>query len=257
MPDIVLSPSSTPRSLPGGRAITALFLALALALVVFGPAVLDLYAINLLTRAFFVAIVAITVSILWGATGFLTFGQSAFFGIGAYALAMTFMEFDFGPWQAALGFALAILAAGAVAALIGWISFYPGSTPLYATVISLVLPIVLVQVLYSGGELTGSSSGLVGFFTFDLDLDIWFRIGGIALLLVTVLAQVMLSSDAGRLLLAVRDNEARCAYLGIDTPKLRILLLVLCAMVAAAAGFGYAGFGGVAAPENASFVFGT
>ena len=38
---------------------------------------------------------------------------------------------------------------------------------------------------------------------------------------------------------------------------MRIGLLVACAVVAALAGFGYAGFGGVAAPENASFVFGT
>ena len=73
----------------------------------------------------------------------------------------------------------------------------------------------------------------------------------------TLIAKVGISSDAGRLLSAIRDNEMRCAYLGLDTARIRIALLVLCAIVAALAGSGYAGFGGIAAPENASFTFGT
>ncbi len=64
-------------------------------------------------------------------------------------------------------------------------------------------------------------------------------------------------SDTGRLLKAIRDNDERCSYLGINTSRLRIIVLVLTAIVAALAGFGYAAFGGVAAPENASFTFGT
>ena len=230
---------------------------LGLAAVIAGPWFLDTYTINILVRAFFVATAAVTVDVLWGHSGYLTFGQSAFFGIGAYVLAIGFTEFGFGPWQVAAGLAAAIVVAGAVAAFAGWLSFYTGSTPLYASVISLVLPIVLVQVLYAGGHFTGSSSGLVGFETFDFSLEGWFWLAGIAAVLTATIASVVLSSDAGRLIKALRDNEARCTYLGIDTPKLRIVLLVVCGIVAALAGFGYAGFGGVAAPENASFTFGT
>ena len=64
-------------------------------------------------------------------------------------------------------------------------------------------------------------------------------------------------SDAGRLLTALRDNDARCTYLGIDTSRTRIIVLVLTSVIAGLAGFGYAAFGAVAAPENASFTFGT
>ena len=140
----------------------------AMVLVVAGSWVLDTYTLNILVRALFVAITAITVDVLWGFSGTLTFGQSAFFGIGAYALAIVFTQFGFGPWQAALAFAAAVVLAAAVAGFVGWLSFYPGSTPLYASVISLVLPIVVAQLLYSGGTFTGSSSGLVGFESFDL-----------------------------------------------------------------------------------------
>jgi len=225
--------------------------------VVAAPALLDTYLVNILIRAFFVAIAAITVDIMWGYCGTLTFGQSAFFGIGVYALAICFTEYGFGAWQAFLAFGATIVVSMAVAALTGWLSFYPGSTPLYASIVSLVVPIVLVQILYSGGTFTGSSSGLVGFETFDLELENWFRLAGLSLIAVAVAALVAMRSDAGRLLTAFRDNDARCTYLGIDTSRARIIVLVLTSLVAGLAGFGYAAFGAVAAPENASFTFGT
>jgi len=234
----------------------------ALALLIVGsiwlaPLLLDTYMVNILIRTFFVAIAAITVDIIWGYCGTLTFGQSAFFGIGVYALAIIFTEYGFGPWQAFLAVGTAVIVAAAVAALTGWLSFYPGSTPLYASIVSLVVPIVLVQILYSGGTFTGSSSGLVGFESFDLELESWFRLAGLSLAAAALVALIVMRSDTGRLLKALRDNDERCTYLGVDTSRYRIVILVLTAMVASLAGFGYAAFGGVAAPENASFTFGT
>ena len=81
---------------------------MAMVLVVVGPWVLDTYMLNILVRALFVAIAAITVDVLWGFSGTLTFGQSAFFGIGAYALAIVFTQFGFGPWQAVLALSAAV-----------------------------------------------------------------------------------------------------------------------------------------------------
>jgi branched-chain amino acid transport system permease protein len=225
--------------------------------VALAPLLLDTYLINILIRACFVAIAAVTVDILWGYCGTLTFGQSAFFGIGVYALAIVFTEYGFGSWQILFALGAAVIISVAVAALTGWLSFYPGSTPLYASIVSLVVPIVLVQVLYSGGTFTGSSSGLVGFETFDLSFENWFRLAGLSLAAVAVVAMILMRSDTGRVLKAIRDNDERCAFLGINTSRYHIIVLVLTAIVAALAGFGYAAFGGVAAPENASFTFGT
>jgi branched-chain amino acid transport system permease protein len=225
--------------------------------VVVAPSFLDTYLVNILIRAFFVAIAAITVDIMWGYCGTLTFGQSAFFGIGVYALAITFTEYGFGTWQALMALGVTLTITAVVAGLTGWLSFYPGSTPLYASIVSLVVPIVLVQILYSGGTFTGSSSGLVGFETFDLSFEDWFRLAGLSLIAVAVIALIIMRSDTGRLLTALRDNDARCTYLGIDTSRTRIIVLILTALVASLAGFGYAAFGAVAAPENASFTFGT
>lgn len=70
---------------------------IALVLLAVGPWLFDTYLLNILIKAFFFAIVALTVDILWGYTGYLTFGQSAFFGIGAYAAGLVFTHGGFSP----------------------------------------------------------------------------------------------------------------------------------------------------------------
>ena len=221
------------------------------------PFVLDAYAVNTLIRAFLYALVALTVDILWGYTGILTFGQAAFFGIGAYATALVFTHVGFSPGTIVLAAGLAVAAPALAGLVVGWLSFYPGSTPLYASVVSLAFPIVVTQVIFSGGTFTGSSSGLVGYEVFDLPTETWFRILGGALLVAVAAAYVFVKSEMAALLGAIRDNETRCAYLGIDAPRVKILLTAVLAAVAGLAGFGYANFSGVVAPEITGFVFGT
>jgi len=229
----------------------------ALALILFGPYVLDDYTVNILVRAFVYAATALTVNILWGYTGILTFGQSAFFGVGAYAAGLLFTHFGFSYGIAILALCLGILASGLLAWLVGWISFYQGASPLYVAIVTLAFPIILVQLLYSGGTFTGSSSGLVGYETFDLSVHAWFALAGGFLVLVTLCAWFLVNSDFGRVLRAIRENEPRCAYLGINAPRIKTLLMVAMAGVASVAGFIYAGYTVVVAPEIAGFVFGT
>ncbi|RBL80426.1 branched-chain amino acid ABC transporter substrate-binding protein, partial [Streptomyces cavourensis] len=230
---------------------------LCLALTIAGPWLFDTYLLNVLIKALFFAVAAVTVDILWGYTGYLTFGQSAFFGVGAYAAGLAFTHYGFSPATAGLAVLVAVGGAALLALVTGWLSFYRGASPFFATVISLVLPIVLTQVALSGGTYTGSSSGLTGYDTFDLSLEAWYVIAAGGLSIVSLLAWVAVRSDGGRILVALRDNEARCSYLGLNTAQWRIALLVVCGAVASLAGFGYGAFSGVVAPELTGFVFGT
>ncbi|WP_407639118.1 ABC transporter permease subunit [Caballeronia mineralivorans] len=222
-----------------------------------GPFVFGTYLLNVLIQAFFFSIVAVTVDILWGYTGYLTFGQSAFFGLGAYAAGLVFTHGGFTAGYVVLALGAAVVVTAAVAALLGWLSFYRGASPFFATVMSLVLPIVLSQLLLSGGQWTGSSSGLTGYETFDLSLPAWYWLAGAALLAVATLAWLFVRSDGGRVLAAIRDNESRCSYLGINASLVKIILLVATAVIAGLAGFGYGSFSGVVAPELTGFVLGT
>ncbi|WP_425106879.1 ABC transporter permease subunit [Ancylobacter sp.] len=230
---------------------------LALAAIVAGPLVLDTYSVNVLTRSLLYAAVALTVDLLWGFLGILTFGQSVFFACGAYAAGLVFTHLDFSTGNAVLALVLGVGGALLVAAIVGWLAFWHGASALYASVITLVLPIVATQLLYSGGTFTGSSSGLSGFMSFDLSMEAWFWLAGSFLVVVTTAAYIFVKSDAGKLLVAVRENEQRCKYLGLDTSRLKILVYLACAAIAAIAGYIYAGYAMVVAPELAGFVFGT
>lgn len=235
----------------------AILALIGLVIVGVAPYGLDTFMVNSLIRAFLYAAVAITVDILWGYTGILTFGQSAFFGIGAYAAGLMFTHLGFSPGHAALALAGGVIVAALVAALVGWLAFWHGASPLYVSVVTLVLPIIVAQLLYSGGTFTGSSTGLSGFETFDISLEAWFWWAGGFLVILSCLAWLFVQSDAGRVIVAIRENEQRCQYLGINTSRIKILLLVASSVVAAIAGYAYAGFTTVVAPELSGFVFGT
>ncbi len=234
-----------------------LFTLIALVVVGAAPYMLDTFMVNSLTRGFLYAAVALTVDILWGYAGILTFGQSAFFGIGAYAAGLIFTHMGFDYRYALFALGVAIAAGALVAALVGWLSFYQGASPLYASVVTLVLPIVLTQIIYMGGEFTGSSSGLSSYESFDLTMEAWFWIAGIYLVGLTSCAWLFVQSDAGRLLTAIRDNETRCEYLGLNTSRLKTVLLIVMSVIATMAGFIFACSQMVVAPEYAGFVFGT
>jgi branched-chain amino acid transport system permease protein len=188
--------------------------------------------------------------------GILTFGQAAFFGAGAYAAAIVATQMGSTPAWLLAGLALAILAPMALGIVVGWLPFYHGSTPLYASVISLVLPIVVTQFVCSGGTFTGSSGGLLGYDTLAPELEGFFRLAGLALVATTLAAWIFVRGDAGKVLVAIRDNDLRCAYLGLNTKRIQILLMTVPAGVAGLAGFLFAHAFGVVAPENTSFLFG-
>lgn len=231
--------------------------AVALAIVATAPLYLDTYMTNVLIRALFLGVLALTVDLVWGYTGVLTFGQSAFFGIGAYACALVATHWGFGPGWFALALVIGIVAAAVTAWLVGLLSFYHGASPLYSSIMTLALPIVLVQIIFAGGRFTGSSSGLSGFPTYYWSIDTWFVIAGILLVAVATVAWLFVRSDYGRILVAIRENEDRCAYLGIPVSRIKIGLFVACGAIGAVAGFGYAAFTNVVAPELGGFLLGT
>jgi branched-chain amino acid transport system permease protein len=102
-------------------------LAAALVLLAVTSFVLPAFLVNNLIRAFLFAAVALTVDLLWGYTGILTFGQSAFFGIGAYSAGLVFQHYGFSPLNAVLAFAGGLIASWIVSRIVSWLAFYHGA----------------------------------------------------------------------------------------------------------------------------------
>lgn len=227
----------------------------AAALLASAPA-LGPFGQQILSQAFLFAVVAITVDLLWGYTGVLTFGQSAFFGIGVYGLAIALAYYVSGPLAMA-AVTLGVMAVAAlIGAMVGWLSFWDRASPIYVAVVTLALPVVFTQLVLSGGAYTGSSSGLP-IPVPDLSIRQWYWISGGLLSLVAIGAYIFVTSEGGRILVAIRENEERCRYLGLKTSRWKIALMAACGAVAALAGSFYVLFANVAAPQYGDFEFGT
>jgi branched-chain amino acid transport system permease protein len=235
---------------------SARYFVLLLVLLMASPLVLGEYAQQILSQAFFFAIAAVTVDLLWGYTGILTFGQSAFFGVGVYTVALALAYYVEGALGTAAAILGAMVAAALIGAAVGWLSFFDRASPIYVAIVTLALPVVFTQVILSGGAYTGSSSGLP-IPVPALSIMQWYWISGGLLVLVAGVSHVFVSSDTGRILVAIRENEERCRYLGLRTSRLKIRLMAVCSAVAALAGSGYVLFGSVAAHSYGDFVFGT
>ena len=179
-----LTPAAPSVLVPSKRSLyeigrIGLFALLALALVALGPFVLNRYSVSVLVRSFLFGGIAVTLDILWGYAGILSFGQSAFFGIGAYACGLAFTYLGVSAGVVLGSFVGGILIAGMVATLVAWLAFGYRVLPLFISVVTLALSVAFVQITNSGGNFTGSSSGLTGFDTVDISVRAWFWIAAL------------------------------------------------------------------------------
>jgi branched-chain amino acid transport system permease protein len=233
---------------PGGVLLVVAVIAFLVA-----PQFVSFHYQDLLVQAFIVGVFVVSFDLLWGYAGVLSLGQSAFFGIGGYAIAIAASQTDGGPAAAALGIAGGLVLAMALAALVGWVTFFSRTAPIYIAVITLVLALLLERVVSltsfeALSQYTGGYNGL-GFAINAWSVDQWYWVTGVALLVVTGLALVLVRSDFGRVLVGIRENEERLAYLGYRVPRIKLLLFVGCAAVAALAGAAYASYNRFASPD--------
>ena len=132
-----------------------------------------MYSVSILIRSFLYGAIAVTVDILWGFTGHPLLRTG---GLLRHRCLRAW------PHRDAIRFHRAHrhrrddrrTAAAVTAWLVAWLGFGPKVSPLYISVITLVLSVIFVQVIYSGGDFTGSSSGLSSFDTFDISMEGWF-----------------------------------------------------------------------------------
>ena len=220
------------------------FLALALALLLL-PLVADTHTATLLAIW---ALFALSLGLMWGYAGILSFGHAAYFGLGAYTYAITAM--NTGESTAAL--LLAVLVPAFVAAVIGAMMFYGRISDVYMGVITLVFALILNKFVGAtagdayriGSARLGGFNGIPAFPILNVPGDPGTQIYGTGLYYVVMvcalgcylLARWVLSSAFGRTLLGIRENEARIELLGYNAPLYKTALFALTAAMAGLAG---------------------
>ena len=138
-----------------------------LAALIVLPFLLGDYPRALVAEIFIFAIFAMSLDLLLGFTGLMSLGHAAFFGLGAYAVAILGVQFGLNAW---LGVAAGVVIAGAGAALIGFFCVRTGGIPF------LMLTLAFSQLVFSVAlkwrDVTGGSDGMAiaeqpGFFGFE------------------------------------------------------------------------------------------
>ncbi len=244
--------------------------ALALALIVLLLATYPLWAsgyqLGIARDALIFGILALSLDFLWGKAGILSFGQAAFFGLGAYSVAILGPLVGGGnAFIASLAAGLAL--AGTLAGAVGYFLLYSGVRGPYLTIVTLALSLVAQRIATGWAKVTGGDAGKLGAPPPGLAIgalkaplvDAVSQYALVVVILVAALAAVWLwcSGRRGRLLAAIQDNEAKLRSLGYDTAGQLLTVFVLSALLAALAGGLYAAVSGFVAPDLVGLLLST
>lgn len=207
------------------------------------------------------ALLALSMSFLWGFVGILSFGQTAFFGLGGYAYAVLALNAGTTTWPALAAVVIAMLAS----ALLGYFMFYGRIGDVYLSVITLVVTLILDKAVRStsgpqyvigsvrlngqNGIPTVPSLRLPWDAAAELGVDQLFRLAAIVLVLVYAGLRLLLLTRFGRVLVGVRENERRVELLGYDARAHKLGAFVVCGGIAGLSGVLYAAWGNFVAPE--------
>jgi branched-chain amino acid transport system permease protein len=206
------------------------------------------------------ALFALSLGLMWGFAGLLSFGHAAYFGLGAYTYAIASMNIgeSTGPLL------LAIVLPAAVAAVIGAMMFYGRISDVYMGVITLVVTLILFKFMGAtagdayriGSARLGGFNGIPAFPVLNVPGDPSVQIFGtpfyyvvaVSLLLCYLLCRWILASFFGRVLIGIRENEARVELLGYSAPLYKTAIFSISAAMAALAGCLFANWAEIVTP---------
>jgi branched-chain amino acid transport system permease protein len=244
-------------SLPRLLAIALPILALLLAL----PRVIDPYQTVLLTYGLIMAIAALGFNLLLGYTGLLSFGHSAYFGTGAYAVA--FIVRDLGTQSMELCILGGLLATFAISALFGFVCVR--HTRIFFAILALALSQVLWSLAFKFFWVTGGTDGIRVAYTKMTLLGGLINFGGpgsfmrfvqayyyyvlVLFVLATAMMWVIVHSPFGKALQAIRDNETRARFVGIPVRRYRWIAFVISGVFTGLAGILWVPLNGLTTPD--------
>ena len=195
------------------------------------------YLFRVLTTVLIWSILALGQNVITGFCGQLSFGQAAFYGIGAYTSALLTMSFD-------LPYPLALLAAAGLSGIAGVVVGYPavriGGDYLFLVTIGFAE--IIREVFLNWDDLTGGAIGLpaippITLFGFTLESNVHYYYLSLGLLAVIVVALTrLLDSDVGRCFKAIREDELAARAVGINVTFYKLLAFGIGAALGGVAG---------------------
>ncbi|RJX41949.1 urea ABC transporter, permease protein UrtC [Halonotius aquaticus] len=218
-------------------------------------------------------LLALSLSLIWGYTGILSFGQVAFFGIAGYTYAIVSLNLG-GAFGQTVALPVAVAVATLSAFVLGYFMFYGGVKNVYVAILTLVVTLVLETFMAQtagaewaiGSVQLGGFNGIPGIRNFALGVEgasislsgsgfYWFVL---ALLLVAYLgARMLVNSRFGYTLVAIREDAERTTMLGYNVKRVKLAVFTLSGALAGLSGVLYATWGNYMDPSVFTIVFAT
>jgi branched-chain amino acid transport system permease protein len=228
-----------------------------LALLIIAPLLLPEFWRRFLTEILIWGLLAMSSDILIGYTGMISFGHSAFFGLGMYGAAAALISVE--PPNLWLAIVYGLVAAAAVAGFVAY--FSTRLRDIYFAITTLIFSQIFYVIIFTWTEVTGGENGLTfsrprlavaGLFSLPLTPATlhWFVVGVVTLSYL-VLRRIT-QSPFGMVLQSIRENEPRTRAVGYAVERYKIVAVMLSGLFAGLAGVLYALQNRFAAPD---FVF--
>jgi len=194
--------------------------------------------------------VAMSLDLLIGYTGLVSFGHAAFFGLGAYATAVLLERGVTSLW-ACLG--LAVVVVGLYALAVSYFSTVRRG--IYFALLTLIFAEV-VFTFFRYTQTFGGSDGIQGVpppellpgLVIDSPLKNYYLVVSF-LLLTYVACRVLVTSHFGRVLVAIRENEDRARFLGYNVQRYKMAVCLISALLTGLGGALYPGRSAFATPD--------
>ena len=200
------------------------------------------------------ALAAVGLNILMGQAGQVSLGHAAFFGIGAYAVAVGPAHFGVPSWAA---IPIGALISAALSYLVGRpILRLKGH---YLAIATLGLGVLVALAITTESRWTGGPDGmpvsrLTLFGVRVTGSDVWYWITGGLLLLGTWIALNLDETPTGRAFRALHDSEVAAQVVGVDVARFKLQAFVIAAVYASIAGSALALMNGFINPDQAGFL---
>ena len=233
--------------------------AASIVLLAVAPLILPEFWRRFLTEVLIWGLLAMSSDLLIGYTGMISFGHSAFFGLGMYGAAAALLTTHPASLWAALLYGLVFAAGGS--AFVAY--FSTRLRDIYFAITTLIFSQIFYVIIFTSTAWTGGENGLTfsqpdlaipGLFSIEFTPEVlhWFVLAVVAgsYLLLRRITQ----SPFGMVLQSIRENEARTRAIGYPVERYKIVAVMLSGLFAGLAGVLYAIQNQFAAPDFVFFV---
>jgi urea transport system permease protein len=242
------------------------------------------YLVSLFGKYACYAILALSIDLIWGYCGILSLGHGAFFALGGYAMGMYLMRqigtrgvyanpilpdfmvflnwkelpvYWYGFQHFAYASLMVVLVPGVLAFVFGWFAFRSRVTGVYLSIITQALTYALKLGFFRNNFGFGGNNGLTDFKDIlgfnvrsEATRDSLFTISCLTLIIGFLVCRSIVASKLGKVLIAIRDAEARTRFLGYRVESYKLFVFTLSACMAGIAGALYVPQVGIINPSE-------